>query len=910
MERSSRNDREQRPRPKPRKREPRAYQPTTDPSAGRTGARAARTSASETPPTKGRARQTSGRSRTSGSATTRSATTSRRQPGSDAGARPAGTANRSPRPGTRPAPKKRGRWGRIVRIALIVFALLAAAGGIAGCVVYERLAADLPDLSQGPAPLAETSVIYDRNGDVLVELFGEQNRTYVPLANIPLHLRQAVIATEDQNFYEHKGVDPFGIARALWVNITQGKHQGGSTITQQYVVNTFIQREDSLSRKIKEAMLAYELETSYSKDEILEKYLNTIYYGHGAYGVQAAAETYFGKSVGDLTTAQCALIAGVIKSPGSYSPRLDMEAAKNRRDTVLGQMLELGSIDTSTHAAAVAEPIELPAPKPTDVPAPYFVEWVKQTLIDMYGPDAVFKGGLRVTTTIDRTKQQAAETAITSILDQADDPSAAVVAIDPRTGEVLAMVGGKDFNTQQFNVAVQGLRQPGSSFKPFVLVAGLEEGISPEKAYESRAAQFTIPGGQTWKVSGSSAGGPMRLRVATEKSINSVFAQLILEVGANVVADTATRMGITTPINAVPAIALGSQEVTPLEMASAYGTLANAGTHIPPHGILQVTDVNGEVLYEPDTTPEDVLSPAVAYLATDMLKGVISRGTGTAAKIGRPAAGKTGTTQEYRDAWFVGYTPDLVASVWMGYPEGQIEMTNVHGRKVTGGSFPAQIWAAFMQEALKDSKALDFTRPQGLTTEQICLESGGAAGEFCENKASALFLAGHGPEPCEIHTGPVLVDLPNLIGMMKAEAIALLNSLKLAFTVDEQPVSGVPAGMVSDQTPRFGSQVATDTVVNIIVSTGTPAAEPPTAEFSYLPLEPQVDEEVTFDASESFDSDGEIIRWAWEFGDGTPLVFGETVTHTFTSSGTYTVTLWVTDDADLVASLPVTIEVQ
>lgn len=782
--------------------------------------------------------------------------------------------------------------------------------GIAGCVAFKRLAADLPDLSQGAAPLAETSVIYDRDGQVLTELHAEQNRTYVALATIPMHLRQGVIATEDQRFYEHEGVDPLGIARALWVNVTQGKHHGGSTITQQYVVNTFIEREDSITRKVKEAMLAYELESNYSKDEILEKYLNTIYFGHGAYGVQAAAETYFGKNVGDLTTGECAMIAGLIKSPGGFSPRNDMEAARLRRDTVLGQMLTMGFVDQQAHDAAVAEQIVLAEPKPTDVPAPYFVEWIKQQLIDEYGPDAVFKGGLRVTTTVDRRMQAAAEQAITSILDREDDPSAAIVAVHPETGEVLAMVGGKDFNAQQFNVATQGLRQPGSSFKTFVIAAALETGISPEKAYESRAASFAIPGGQTWKVTGASAGGPMRLRVATEKSINSVFAQLILEVGADTVAEVATRMGIATTINAVPAIALGSQEVTPLEMASAYGTLANAGTHLPPFGIAEVVASDGEVLKTHVPEPHEAISPAVAYLTTDMLKGVITKGTGTAAKIGRPAAGKTGTTQQYRDAWFVGYTPDLAASVWVGYPEGQREMTNVHGRKVTGGSFPAQIWAAFMKEALKESEARDFTRPSGLTTEVICLESGEKATEFCESTASMLFIAGHAPGQCSLHTGPTTVEMPNLVGMMKDEAIALLNRLKLLFKIEEKPVEGVPSGMVSSQNPAYGSQVTTGTVVNLVISTGAPKNESPVATFTYTPKDVLVDVPVAFDASGSKDPDGSIVKYAWEFGDGTPVADGVTVTHTFSTPGTYTVTLWVTDDADLVDTFTQTIEVR
>ena len=783
-----------------------------------------------------------------------------------------------------------------------------------GCVAYQRLTEDLPDLAAGPAPLAETSVIYDRNGEVLVELHAEQNRTYVAFAGIPMQLRQGVIATEDQRFYEHEGVDPLSIARALWVDVTQGKRHGGSTITQQYVVNTFIEREDTLTRKVKEAVLAYRLESTYSKDEILEKYLNTIYFGHGAYGVQAASVTYFGKDLEDLTTAECAMIAGVIRSPGTYSPRNDPEVAKNRRDTVLGQMHEVGYIDQATYEAAMAEPFTLADPEPTDAKAPYFVEWVKQTLIDMYGADAVFKGGLRVKTTVDLAAQAAAEDAIASILDREDDPSASLVAIDPRTGEVLAMVGGKDFNEQQFNVAVQGRRQTGSSFKPFVLITALEQGISPEQTYECAPATLALPNGQSWKVTGAPGGqtGPMRLREATERSINSVYARLILDVGATQTAETAHRMGITTEIEPVPAIALGGLEtgVAPIEMASAFGTLANGGVHVAPYGITEVRNVDGEVIYTAEPEVTEALDPAVAYLATDILRGVVSRGTATNARIGRPVAGKTGTTQAYRDAWFVGYTPELVASVWVGYVEGQKEMTDVHGIRVTGGSFPARIWAAFATVALEDVPASDFSRPPGLTSETICLESGQKAGEFCEKTGSGLFLVGRTPGECELHTGPETVEVPNFVGTMKSDAIALLKELALKYLIDERPVAGVPAGMVSAQDPAFGTEVPIDTIVTLTVSTGSPKLEPPVASFTIAPELPAPDEEITFDASGSTDADGTIVKYAWEFGDGTPLVTGMTVVHVYTSSGDYTVTLWVTDNDGQVTSLPRVVTVE
>jgi membrane peptidoglycan carboxypeptidase len=390
-----------------------------------------------------------------------------------------------------------------------------------------------------------------------------------------------------------------------------------------------------------------------------------------------------------------------------------------------------------------------------------------------------------------------------------------------------------------------------------------------------------------------------------------VFAQLILKVGADKTVETAKRMGLTSAIEAVPAIALGGLEhgVSPLEMASAYGTLANGGVHVKPYGIVEVKDVTGETLYRAKAQREEALDPAVAYLATDILKGVITRGTGTAAKIGRPAAGKTGTTQQYRDAWFVGYTPDLVASVWVGYPEGQKEMLNVHGRKVTGGSFPAEIWAAFMKSALKDTSARDFKQPKGLVKETICLEAGQKAGQFCTKTGIELFLAGKTPKPCELHAAPASIELPNLVGMMKDEAIALLNSLKLGYKVDERPVEGVPAGMVSDQNPKYGSQVTTSTIVTIVVSTGAPKTQPPVAAFDFTPKNPKAGDTITFDASASTD-DGTIVKYAWEFGDGSPLVTGKTVTHVFSSPGKYTVTLWVTDDTNKVASLPVTVEVK
>ncbi len=507
--------------------------------------------------------------------------------------------------------------------------------------------------------------------------------------------------------------------------------------------------------------------------------------------------------------------------------------------------------------------------------------------------------------------QAAAEKAIAETLDQEGDPSAALVALDPSTGEILAMVGGKDFNTQQFNVAVQGRRQPGSAFKPFVLATALQEGVLPEERFPAGPRTFQLANGQTWKVTGSKSGGEMRLRTATEKSVNAVFAQLILDVGPEDVVATAEKMGIHEGITPVPAIALGGLDegVSPLEMASAYGVFAANGKLAKPYGLTEVVDHEDEVIrsYSTSVTPE-ALDPAVAYLTTDILKGVISRGTGTAANIGRYAAGKTGTTQEYRDAWFVGYTPDIVCAVWVGYPEAQKEMKDVHGRRVTGGSFPAEIWRKFMLEAHKDIAKRDFERPDGLVTISACTLTGMRATEWCPSTYRPLFLEGHTPGTCNVHTGPEEIEIPNLIGMTKEKAIALLQELMLRFEVQEEDVQGVPIGIVARQSPAAGSMGTTETVVNIVVSTGGTSDMPPTTDFTFGPVDPQHGSPVAFDASSSSD-DGSIVKYYWEFDDG-QTAEGMSVTHVFNDPGTYEVTLWITDDSDQTSSVTKEVEVR
>lgn len=821
----------------------------------------------------------------------------------------AGASRKAP---TRPA-KRSTRATRIKRgIAFTVLAVILATG-VVGCVGYFAIAKNLPEPGTQPRGRDQSSTITDRNGAEIATLFAEQDRTDRDLADIPVPLRQAVIATEDQRFYEHKGVDPWGIGRALWVDVTQGKRHGGSTITQQYVVNAFVERENTLTRKVKEAMLAYRVEKELSKDEILELYLNTIYFGHGAYGVESASEVYFGKTVEKLTLAEAAMIAGVIKSPGRYSPYLDPDAAKNRRDTVLTQMNEQGYITDDELKAAEAEKIVTVGLKHAATSAPYFVEYVKAQLTEEYGAEALYRSGIKVKTTIDLRMQRAAEKAIAENLDRPEDPSVALVAINPVTGEILAMVGGRDFATQQFNVAVQGKRQPGSAFKPFVLASALEQGVSPEKGFPAGPASFALPNGQTWKVTGAGGGrtGLMRLREATEKSVNSVFAKLILDTDPKKTVKMAEKLGVGAGIEAVPAIALGGLEqgVSPLEMASAYGTLAAGGKRTVPYGVAQVADAKGKQMFSAETSATQAIDPALAYLTTDILRGVITNGTGTTAKIGRPAAGKTGTTQEYRDAWFVGYTPQLVCAVWVGYPEAQTEMKNVHGRKVTGGSFPAEIWADFMKGALESAPEVEFSKPKkGLTTARVCSQSGGTATAYCPTTISALFLTKHQPEACTVHTVPTKITVPNLVGMTKEAALAALKKLMLLFKVVEKDLPGVGAGIVGGQTPAAGSQGTTQTVVTITVGNGGTSDLPPKAAFSATPETAMVGQPVAFDASGSSDNSA-ITVYFWEFGDSTDAE-GKTVTHAFTSPGTYEVTLWVTDDKDQSSSVSKVITVK
>lgn len=719
----------------------------------------------------------------------------------------------------------------VISVSILVLVSLVVFG--VGTVVLASVSKDLSKIAKGPAVIpAQTTKIYAYNpsGDhqLLTNLFVDQDRVIVPLGHIPTKFRQAVISIEDERFYAHRGVDFKAIARAVVADLKAGKAaEGASTITQQYVKNTFLTSEKSVKRKLKEAVLAYELEKVLSKEKILENYLNTIYFGQSSYGIETAAHTFFGKQAKDITLAEGALLAGVIRIPNTYSPYTNPKMAKMRRDLVLSKMYENKYITKKEYESTVKQPVVVVPPRPRQIPAAYFVEYVKQQLIDKYGTNMVFKGGLRVYTTLDMRMQNAAETSINKILNRPGDPNSSIVSVDPRNGHIKALVGGGDFTNQKFNLAVQSKRQPGSAFKTFVLAAALEKGISVSKGYASSPTRIKMPG-QDWNVRNATEGGggrSMNLREAMAKSVNAVFARLIMEVGPKNVVDVAKKMGITSPLDAFPAIALGGLRigVSPLEMASAYGTLANNGAHYKATAIIKVTDSTGKVLDEFKPAPTQAIGPTTAYLVTDILKNVIRGGTGRAASIGRPAAGKTGTTQNYGDAWFVGYTPHLSTSVWVGYMATKKPMTNVHGIRVAGGTFPAQIWRYFMNEALTVYPRSDFSRPRGgLYQVKLCVESNKKAGPYCPETYIAVFPPKQGPAGlCEIHKDPPPVTVGNFKGLSESAAKQLADSLglgmQLKFMVTEQQ-----AGVIVDQSPPAGAVIPKGSNITLVITVPKP----------------------------------------------------------------------------------------
>jgi len=624
-------------------------------------------------------------------------------------------------------------------VRFLVCVTLAGLGVAAGTVLLGRQAVRMFDAGTTGTggdpislePLAVRSVVYARDGSVLATFHEEENRVPISLDKVPPHVVRAVLDAEDDRYYEHGAIDVRALTRAMVVNVQSGGiTEGGSTITQQLIKISLLNSAQKADRKIKEAALAIRLESAMTKDQILERYVNAVYLGNHSYGLEAAAETYFGKGVGELSMGQGILLASLIRDPVGADPWNSPKRARERRDIVVDRMLDLGHLSADEAAGIKGEPMPTPPPTPPAQGSDYFTERVKQQLLDdtrlgatpaqRYA--AVFKGGLTIRTTLDPGAQAMAEQAVADILpDSGGQFHAALVSVEPTTGAVRALVGGSDFASAKFDLATQGGKQAGSSFKPFTLMAALESGYQPDDTINGAApCPIPDPGAvdPIWKpgnVEGE-APGVLTLTDATVLSVNCAYARLVKLVGPAKVVEVAKRMGITHPLQPYLSITLGAQDVSPLDMASAYGTLAADGEHFPPYFVDQVNDADGKVVWKATPKGDRAVSAQNARTETQVLTQVVQRGTGTAARVaGWDVAGKTGTTDEYRNAWFVGYTPTLSTAVWMGSPGADVPMRNVGGITVFGGTYPARIWHQFMAGALADTAPVAFPAPDPLS---------------------------------------------------------------------------------------------------------------------------------------------------------------------------------------------------
>lgn len=632
---------------------------------------------------------------------------------------------------------------------------------------------------EGERPLPLRTTITAADGSLLTRLFRE-NRSPISYSQIPKVLIDAVLAAEDARFFDHEGFDLRAIVRAAVANAGADEIvQGGSTITQQYVKNVYFTDPDrTIERKARELRLAMELETRYSKSEILERYLNTVYFGSGAYGLKTAVENFFGHGVGRLSPPEAALLASVIKAPALYDPRRHKRRALSRRNYVIARMEELGWISAEEAAEATSAPLGVKRSPPVpSAKQPYFVEAVKREMMRdrRFGSDedaretALFGSGLRIETTIDPVLQKRAEDAVKGVLNQPGDPEAALVSLRPSTGEIVAMVGGSDWKASQVNLALGkdgggSGRQPGSSFKPIAAAAAMERGIGLDTRFETASAVFNLGGRSTWPVRNSStpSASIMNLGDALVGSVNGVYARLALQIGPSAIAGQAELMGVESRLPTFPSIALGSAEVSVLDMAAAYATIANHGTAIEPTTISRIRLSNGSVIEPNQRRVSRAMSPGNAFLLSKTLERVIQQGTGRLADIGRPAAGKTGTTNDFADAWFVGFTPDLATAVWVGYPQGRIPLRGIHGGDVFGGTLPALIWRSFMLAAHRDLPVRAFRLPASeYVTVMIDPISGLRAAPWCPGKRRRMIRDLVPFEFCPVPPPePVVVETP------------------------------------------------------------------------------------------------------------------------------------------------------
>ncbi|MBI2264819.1 MAG: penicillin-binding protein 1A [Armatimonadetes bacterium] len=658
-----------------------------------------------------------------------------------------------------------GCLGKLFLVALVGILTIC---GVAAGVLY-RCARDLPSVdSLNRYQPSESTKIFAADGRMIGSIY-EENRTWVPVTEIPRHMISATIAIEDARFHRHHGIDLKGIARALRAN-WRGERvtQGGSTITQQLARNLFLTQKVTIDRKIREALLAFQIERKFSKEEIIELYLNQIYYGAASYGVEGAAQTYFGKHAKNLTLPEAAMLAGLPQAPSVYSPFVNLEAALGRQHTVLSKMHEQGFITRETLEEALETKLHYKG-KPTGFhgyQVPFFTLYVVSQLFEKFDPDLIYKGGLKVYTTVDLRLQEIAQDALQRGVDQGlseglNSHQGALVAIEPRTGFIKAMVGGYRFSPKnQFNRAWQARRQPGSAFKIFVYTAAVDSGYTPDTMVVDCPISFTMGPGDVWAPRNADGRfwGAMPVRDALKWSRNCVAVSLASKIGIDKVIEYAHKLGIKDNMERHLSLSLGAAVVTPLDMATAVATLANEGIKIEPTPFKIIKDVHGNII-ENHLFPQahEVVSAYTALTMTTMLRGVIESGTGTRAQIGRPAAGKTGTTSDFRDAWFVGYTPDMAASVWMGNDDYTPMNYSF------GGHMPAAIWAEFMKQALANTPKNEFGRPGHATISvSLCRDSRKLANPSCPKTMTVTLNRDQAPRAhCHIHGKPPPPDFRN-----------------------------------------------------------------------------------------------------------------------------------------------------
>jgi penicillin-binding protein 1A len=734
----------------------------------------------------------------------------------------------------RPRRRRRVRKRRLAALVcvLLVLSLLSFTFGLVRAV-----ASEIPSLDPAAQRADIDTVVYASNGrSVLAVLRGEESRVLVATEDIAPIMRQAIVSVEDRRFFEHDGIDLRGVARALWADVrSQAIVEGGSTITQQFVKNAYIRNEKTLARKVREAALAWQLEQDWSKDRILTAYLNTIYFGNGAYGIQQASRAYFHKGAKYLELHEAALLAGLPSDPALYDPVTNPRRAKERRRYVLSLMLEQGKITQADFRRA--DGAELPRPEDVRLPgtggrAQYFVNYVKGQLVDKYGAGNVFGGGLRVTSTIDLDLQDRARTAIEKVLRNPDGPAAALVAIDPQSGAVKAMFGGRNFRESQFNLAAQAERQPGSAFKPIVLAAAMREGISPLTEVVSKPVSIDA-GDRVWRVTNYDKTylGAVSLEEGLVHSDNSVYAQLTDIVGPKAIVETAHALGIKSHLDAYFSIGLGLEgEINPLEMARAYSTIANGGRRVDgstfgdrPRVVERVEWIRANRADENAPLPKQVLASGEASALTEILEDVVQSGTGRRAGVpGVSVAGKTGTTDNYADAWFVGYTPELVVAVWVGYPDRLRPMlTEFDGEPVTGGSLPAEIWSAFVKSVSEEAGTGSFDYPPYLGAVPTWVVKRGGEWRLdnghCRGARILVYFSGEGPErtaDCK----PNEVQVPFVVGMTEEAAVARLAAQPLEAEFVYVPAKpGRSPSIVLNQKPKAGGLSAND-FVRLVVS--------------------------------------------------------------------------------------------